>query len=800
MSTARHERSTNVQTDSLAEFGATLELAAIPDDVKKAARDHILDTIGVSLACAGQPYMQILERSASSSDTRAGSRVLGTSGTYRPQVAGLLNGSLSHGNDYDDSYIEGIAHPTGAVLAAASSVLAPGGISGADLLVAVVAGVEVTCRVARAVGPSLLAKGVHPTSACGVLGATVAAGRAARLDGATLSNALALAAATAGGLHQSTIDGSWNKRIHGGLAARAAIACCQLAQAGMAAPHDVLEQGRGFLRTFGVDDQSLASVAADLGSQWLADKVAIKVYPACQGVHPYVDCAIDIHRRGTVDIRDVRSIDVTIGREVGLLLCEPPAERRRPTNGMAAKFSLPYTVAYALRHGRLPEAAFDWSTPAEEEVLKLAARVDWTVDAEFDKGMAQRGHVAVTTEAGRRTVADIEFSRGTWQNPLSTPEVEEKFDDNAGRRLGGRARTVIDLVSEIDRMASLDQLFNAAELDRSAPLAPATSGSRPADTVLAPQSAAVSPRSLAHTLAAFAASADPVPQSVVDIVKSELLLALTAGLAGARTGQPDVVARAWRPSQVTVATGYAPEGQPEFAGYAAFYTAASVYAGSPARTASELTTRAVIVPALCASRPWADFTGAEFVSALAVATEIVCRLGSMLAEPLKARQVPAYTVLGPLSAAVAVARAAGGSARELANAIAVAGSLACGIGEADGDGTGPYLAGWAAQSGLLAGELAVGGFTGPAEAIEGQRGLLMAFSGSRERPVGDAVAGLGSEWRLLGHYTAKPLTSTTAQLHAQLGCVPDSAENLLDSFQHFERSTNLGWLSKVLVA
>jgi 2-methylcitrate dehydratase PrpD len=449
-----------VRADELAEFAAGLRVSDVPGPVRKVARDHILDTIGVSLACSGLPYMKTLERV--SSPLAGAARVLGSATTYPAATAAFLTGSLSHGNDYDDSYVEGIVHPTGPALAAALAM--SGKCTGADLLAAVVAGVEVTCRVAQAVGPAMLANGVHPTSACGVLGATAAAGRAAGLAADELANALALAAGTAGGLHQSTIDGSWNKRIHGGLAARAAVTCCELARAGMTAPRRVLEDGAWLFRTFGVADRDLRAVTADLGGRWEAAKTAIKVYPACQGVHPYVDCAITLHQQASTD--DVQSIALRIGRKVGLLLCEPRAERLHPSNGMAAKFSLPYTVAYALRYGKLTEAAFDWRQPVSPAVLSLASRVTWEIDPHFDVGMAESGYVSVTTKAEGTTTAEQPNCRGSWQNPLGTAEVEAKFTDNVAGRLGAaRAAALGTVVEDIESAPDLTELFDLGVID-----------------------------------------------------------------------------------------------------------------------------------------------------------------------------------------------------------------------------------------------------------------------------------------------------------------------------------------------
>jgi 2-methylcitrate dehydratase PrpD len=444
-----------MRVDELAEFAAGLRADDIPRAVKLVVKDHMLDTIGVSLACAGLEYMRILERV--SPPLPGGVRVLGSATTYPASTAALLTGCLSHGNDYDDSYSEGIVHPTAPALAAALAMSAA--CTGADLLAAVTAGTEVTCRVSQSVGPAMLRNGVHPTSACGVLGATAAAGRAAGLTASQLANALALAAGTAGGLHQSTIDGSWNKRVHAGLAAGAAVTCCELARAGMTAPRGVLEDGAGLFRTFGVTDKDLHRVTGDLGNRWEAAKTAIKVYPACQGVHPYVDCAISLREQVKAD--DVLSIMLRVGQTVGVRLCDPPAERMNPRNGMAAKFSLPYTVAYALRYGRLTEEAFDWDGSGAPEVLSLASRVTREVDPSYDEGVAKIGYVSITTQSGDIVTAEVPSCRGSWQNPLATADVRAKFADNVAARLGAaRTAALADLIEDIESAPALAELFD----------------------------------------------------------------------------------------------------------------------------------------------------------------------------------------------------------------------------------------------------------------------------------------------------------------------------------------------------
>jgi hypothetical protein len=231
--------------------------------------------------------------------------------------------------------------------------------------------------------------------------------------------------------------------------------------------------------------------------------------------------------------------------------------------------------------------------------------------------------------------------------------------------------------------------------------------------------------SLCRQLGSFAAAPGEVPTVVTAIAARQLRQAAEPVLPAAATA---VLDRAWPDDHI---------------GWPAFRGAAAAFSSSEAWTDPVgCTIQAVIAPALRAGG------GDDLVTALAVAAEVTCRLYRVLQHELVARHTPGYAVLGPLGAAVAVARAGGGTAGQIANAIAVAGSLACGVGEIADSDAGGYLAGWAAQNGLLAGQLGIAGFLGPTLALEGERGLFKVFAGGWDSASAPVVDGLGTDWLL----------------------------------------------------
>ena len=104
--------------------------------------------------------------------------VLGDERGYSPTAAALVNGTLAHSLDFDDTHAAGSLHSSAPIVPAAIAAAELVGASGRDLIIACVVGYEVQIRLALALNPSEhYDRGFHPTATCGVFGAAAAAGR-----------------------------------------------------------------------------------------------------------------------------------------------------------------------------------------------------------------------------------------------------------------------------------------------------------------------------------------------------------------------------------------------------------------------------------------------------------------------------------------------------------------------------------------------------------------------------------------------------------------------------------------------
>src|SRR6202790_566219 len=139
---------------------------------------------------------------------------------------------------------------------------------------------------------------------------------------------------------------------------------------------------------------------------------------------------------------------------------------------------------------------------------------------------------------------------------------------------------------------------------------------------------------------------------------------------------------------------------------------------------------AVIVPAVLAACERHNPDGRMALVGIAVGTEILCRLSLVVPKAVHKAGFHPTAIFGAMGAAAGVGAALGLNAKQIVDALGIAGSMAGGIIEylAEGAWTKRMHAGWAAQSGIRAALLAQAGFVGPRTVFEGVHGLFHGFA------------------------------------------------------------------------
>ena len=448
-------------TQDFASFSASIRLGQLPPEVTARARLLVLDLVGniVRARHDAESTPPLLAAARALGLAAGNAAVFGDSARYTPAGAALLNGALGHSLDFDDTHAAGSLHPGCPVIPAALAAGEMAGASGADVLAAIVAGYEVTCRLALALpAGDHYQRGYHPTATCGAFGAAAAAARVFGLDAAGIADAFGIALSTAAGSLQFLANGAWTKRFQVGWSAMAGLSAATLAREGFKGAADALDGKHGFLRAYAPNPVPERAVEG-LGTQFELMQTAVKPYPSCRFGHAAIDAALALRAELSLEPHEIESVTVGMSESGMLLVGEPQAKKANPENVVDGQFSGPFVVAAALVSGGMT-----WDSYAllrDDRVRALLPRItyhrDPAVQAEFPANMSANLTLRARGETHTRMVV---VPKGEPANFLTDAELRDKFQGLAAPVLGNaRAIQLADAVLAIDAAPNLAALM-----------------------------------------------------------------------------------------------------------------------------------------------------------------------------------------------------------------------------------------------------------------------------------------------------------------------------------------------------
>lgn len=446
----------------LADWGASLQIEAIPAATRRAVADSVLDTVGLSIAVTETDY-GLATRAAA--DASGPCTVFGTAERRAPYDAALVNGTTAHGEDFDNTY-EGCPVHSGAVVVPA--LFAAGeayGLTGARVALGLTAAIELTNRLGAVAKKGVHTQGFHPTSVLGTVGAAFGVAVARGANATQIRDALGVAASMSSGIIEYLADGTWTKRMHPGWAAQSGLRAAAMGLAGFRAPVSVFEGVHGLFKAFAPSVQpDFALLTDELGSRWVAADVAFKPYACGTMTQPYIDCARRLAARGVRDDQ-IAEIVCKVGEGTVHRLWEPLPLKQNPPTPYAAKFSGPYTVAAGLVFGGAGLAEFTEAALADPRVQAVARKTRFVIDPDNEYPANYTGDVEVRLTAGEVLSEHQAQLRGGTREPMDRSELLEKCAANLafGGWTGASATAIADFA---DRLFESGDCFAAGFLAR----------------------------------------------------------------------------------------------------------------------------------------------------------------------------------------------------------------------------------------------------------------------------------------------------------------------------------------------
>ncbi len=457
-------------TRRLAENVAGLEYCDIPLDVLELGKMMLLDALGCILSGSTQASSRKALRYVRSLGCDPQSTVAVHGDRTHAYYAALLNGSFCHAWAFDDSLGQGLSGE-GAVVPVVLALSEWQMRNGHDILTAVIAGLEVICRVAAAAPLVPLKRPLDPVSAFGPWGAAAAATKILGSDANDVENAFTLTSSQAAATLQPIETGGESFRLHTGFAAMHGLRVANLARLGLSGAREILEGPEGFLMCIsgihpdGRPKFDAARVNEGFGKQWILKGVTLKKYPVESSQLGLIETLTRMKEAHNIRPEDVDEIEICQNMGSGRAL----SSSRLPANEdlLATQYSAVWGASMAMVLGSNDIKSYRDNVPPNgksSEIAEFAKRVKiLNSDAESGKNVDLE-KVIIKLRNGMTNEASVAWPRGDYlHNPMTWEELEDKF--RAQAQLGEISITqqdrVIDIVKNLEEQDDTTALVSS---------------------------------------------------------------------------------------------------------------------------------------------------------------------------------------------------------------------------------------------------------------------------------------------------------------------------------------------------
>lgn len=349
------------------------------------------------------------------------------------ETAAFCNALLAHSAIRDDMHLPSNSHIGSMIISAALAVGQRDGISGQNILKAIIAGYEMSALLGSSFQQTEgYNRHIRPSGSCGAFGAAAAAVVAnfSQYNEDMATNALAFAANMASGFNQWAWTGGVEIYTEMGTAASSGITAYDIAKAGLQCSEDVIEGKAGFFNAFSVGD-----TARNKFTEWLSSseigrgliEVTFKPVPGCNYAQTPIAVAVRASKAYQEKVKDssVKVEDIVIRSTSAAKNypgCDNPAKKFDTVQ--QTKMSIQFGVSAMLLYGEPSEEAFQRFD--DKAITDLVAKCSITPLEDFDQGMKQERRQPASVE--------VKFSDGSsikeqlndvpW---VDAPGVKERF-------------------------------------------------------------------------------------------------------------------------------------------------------------------------------------------------------------------------------------------------------------------------------------------------------------------------------------------------------------------------------------
>ena len=455
-------------TEKFAEFCEQLKYEDLSPEVIKRTKLLILDTVGIIIrarhdAESTSSLVSAIEKLEMSNGS---CQVFSDKKTYSPSAAALLNGTLAHSLDFDDTHAEASLHSSAPILSAALAAAQMNKSSGQELITACVVGYEVQIRLGLAGGASAhYKKGFHPSATCGIFGAAAAAGFLMGLTKEQYISAFGIALSQSAGSMQFLTDGAWTKRSHVGQAAQNGLSSAIMAGEGFKGPSKAFEGQWGYLHSY-ASGGNIKKAIDGLGEKFEALNLGVKPYPSCRYSHAAIDGLIELKKELNFSSEDLDDVDIGLSETALNIIGYPLNDKQNPKSIVDGQFSMPFCAAVTVKSGGLQWDDYK-NHLNNSDTLSLCNKIKVSPDKDAEECSPEYMSAKVKVVVkGKKHEKFVKIPKGEPENFMDDAEFISKFQGLTEPYLSKqRVDQLTDLMLKMDKANNVNSIFEYSQID-----------------------------------------------------------------------------------------------------------------------------------------------------------------------------------------------------------------------------------------------------------------------------------------------------------------------------------------------
>ena len=428
---------------------------ALPEEVMERAKRHVLDTFAAIVSGSELEPGRAALKFARAYGGKPVATIIGDTTLCGPIEAALVNGTMGHADETDDTLAPGPWHPGCNVVPAAFALGEQFKASGVHFLRAVVLGYDVGTRVLAAIQSGIPNSHKLSYGIGAVFGSAAAGGAIAKFSPEQMRWTLSYAAQQSSGIESFPRDPDHIEKgfIFGGMGARSGVTAVLLVHAGWNAVHDIMSGPDNFIAANAPKGEA-DRLTDGLGMRYEITRANIKRWTVGQPIHAPLDAVEALLAKQRIDPEMIK--EVAVRYQPGSIT----------DNSGPSDINVQHALSVMLIDKTLTfRSIHDKARMKDPAVVRLKAKVRLVPGAAGGRGAAGAPSVPLIqitmTDGTQLTQDTVGPVLGTAANPMSREQLIAKSRDLMLPVLGETQTTRL-----IDAVMSLEKSSNVGDLRR----------------------------------------------------------------------------------------------------------------------------------------------------------------------------------------------------------------------------------------------------------------------------------------------------------------------------------------------